>query len=407
LKIVLLIILGFHLTAFSQTKLSGVVLDEKLHSPVQFANMFIKQYGVGVSTNSNGTYELITPKKSKLTDSVYISCIGFQSKSISIKELQSKETIYLKEKVIELGELVILNHSFSVEDVMRIALGKIRKNHNSKAYQLHSFYRHYCSENDLYGRLIEAAVTIYDPKGHKNLFVNPESKIEIDVSQIRKSFDYTKNFGEHDAISIYSTIKYDISSYQTMFHSYPDEWNFAIIDTTFYNGSYVWVIGYNYDFVKNKGVSVFKINATGKVYVSISDFAIIRIEEKQVNEMNKEFENHSYLLEWEVNYQKYLGDYYLSYIKESGWNIDEKLGNDKEVVSKKDHRFHVEMMVNAIVLNGFEKFKGKEPNKEEISQIEYDREFWNNYGVLKNTPLDDKIVTDLEKEKPLQQQYDD
>jgi len=386
-------------------KISGVVLNENKEEPVQYANIFLEQYGVGVSTNAEGVYEIIAPKKSKVSDSVYISCMGYQTKVFSIEQLQLDKTIYLKEKTIELGELVILNHSFSVKDILRIAFGKMSKNYHSKPYQLHTFYRHYCSENDIYGRLIEAAVTVYDPKGHKNLYHSPESKIEVDVSQIRRSFDYTKNFDEHDAISIYSTIKYDVSSYETMLHSYPDEWEFSLIDTTYYNGSYVWVIGYNYDFMKNKGVSVFKVNASGKIYVNISDFAIIRVEEKQVNEMNKEFENHSYLLEWEVNYQKYLDDYYLSYVKESGWNVDEKLGNNKEVVSKKDHRFHVEMMVNAIVLSGYDKFKGKEPDKEEIKQIKYDKEFWGNYSVLKNTPLDDKVISDLESKKSLQDQY--
>lgn len=403
----LLFILGLHFTTFSQTKLSGIVLDEKTRLPVQYANVFLELHGVGVSSNSHGAYEVIVPKKSELNDSICFSCMGYQTIKYSIRQLQSLKTVFLKEKVIELDELVISNRSLSVNDILRIAFGKMSKNHRSKPYQLQTFYRHYCSENNIYGRLIEAAVSLYDPKGHKKLYTSPETKIEIDVTQIRKSFDYTKNFDEHDAISINSTIKYDISSYETMLHSYPDEWKFSIVDTTFYNGSYVWIIGYNYDFMKNKALSVYKVKASGKVYVSISDFAILRVEEKQVNAMNKEFENHSYLLEWEVNYQKYLGDYYLSYVKESGWSFDEKLGNDKEIVSKKDHRFHVEMMVNAIVLDGFKKFKGNEPTKEVIDQMKYDPEFWNHYGVLRNTPLDDKVIVDLENIKSLKDQFED
>lgn len=384
-----------------------MLLDEKTLEPIEFANVFFAKHGVGVSTNQLGEFDLVVPKKAKQNDSVSISCIGYVTKMLSLAELQGLKEVHLSEKVIQLEELTVLNGPLTTEDIVRISIGKISKNYNSKPYQLQTFYRHYCSENGIYGRLIEAAVTVFDSKGHKSLVKGPESKLELKVEQIRRSFDYTKNFDEHDAISINSTIKYDVSSYETLLHGYPDNWSFKVVDTTFYNGSYVWVIGYNYAFIKNKGGSSFKINATGKMYVNVADFGIVRVEEKQVNELNKEYENHSYLLEWEVNYQKYLGKYYLSYVKESGWNIDEKLGNNKEVVSVKDHRFHVEMMVNGIVLNGYEKFKGKEPTTEEIKEIKYDESFWDDYGVLKNTPLNNRVVEDLEREKSLQDQYNE
>jgi hypothetical protein len=37
----------------------------------------------------------------------------------------------------------------------------------------------------------------------------------------------------------------------------------------------------------------------------------------------------------------------------------------------------------------------------------YNKNFWDNYNVIKATPLDKKIIKDLEKEVPLEKQFKD
>jgi len=41
-----------------------------------------------------------------------------------------------------------------------------------------------------------------------------------------------------------------------------------------------------------------------------------------------------------------------------------------------------------------------------IKPTEYHQEFWKHYNVLKLTPLDEKLIQDLEKEISLQEQFD-
>jgi hypothetical protein len=36
----------------------------------------------------------------------------------------------------------------------------------------------------------------------------------------------------------------------------------------------------------------------------------------------------------------------------------------------------------------------------------YNKKFWKKYNVIKDTPLDQKIVQDLEKEGPLDKQFE-
>jgi hypothetical protein len=40
-----------------------------------------------------------------------------------------------------------------------------------------------------------------------------------------------------------------------------------------------------------------------------------------------------------------------------------------------------------------------------IKPTAYHQEFWKYYNVLKLTPLDEKLIQDLEKEIPLQEQF--
>ncbi len=51
------------------------------------------------------------------------------------------------------------------------------------------------------------------------------------------------------------------------------------------------------------------------------------------------------------------------------------------------------------------KFTGKEPTKRELMNIPYDSSFWNNTTVLKATPLEDRIISDLGGGSSLNRQF--
>jgi thiol-disulfide isomerase/thioredoxin len=53
-----------------------------------------------------------------------------------------------------------------------------------------------------------------------------------------------------------------------------------------------------------------------------------------------------------------------------------------------------------------EKFVGREPTKAELLKIPYDSAFWNHNTVLKTTPLEDEIISDLGGGQSLTQQFD-
>jgi hypothetical protein len=42
----------------------------------------------------------------------------------------------------------------------------------------------------------------------------------------------------------------------------------------------------------------------------------------------------------------------------------------------------------------------------QYQDLPYNKAFWDNYNVIKDTPLDKKILEDLEKGGPLQKQFE-
>jgi hypothetical protein len=43
----------------------------------------------------------------------------------------------------------------------------------------------------------------------------------------------------------------------------------------------------------------------------------------------------------------------------------------------------------------------------QFQDLPYSKKFWETYNVIKTSPLDRKIIEDLEKELPLEKQFED
>ncbi len=398
----MLIVLLCATTLDAQNTLSAVVLDSATKDPVSFATIVYDSGKKAINTNELGAFELPRPSGSE-SFTIQIRSIGYSSKEALLTD--STTIFYLAARDIELAEVVILKGAETPREVLFKAFDRLKENYGNDKVEYKAFYRHYCKEDSTYGRLIEAALSVYDPKGHHQIYNHPKNKIQLRVDEIRRSFDYTKNYDEHEPISIYSTLRYDLTSYSSIHIAVPEEHNYRFVDTTYYNGCLVYVIAYNYSFVK-QGAKPLQFENEGRIFVNTADYAILKVEETQLSLNEEPYQKHVYKLDWAVNYTKF-GDYYcLSYAKESGLNQDYLYGMDKQLLSFKDHSFHVEIMVNAVNNVSPNAFKGDEPGKDELSTMKYHKEFWQNFPVLKDSPLNKEIIADLEKQFSLKEQYE-
>lgn len=397
-------------TLYSQlflTQVEGVIFNRTTLIPESLANVSLVGTSKGCVSNSKGYFRIYLPKSEEKDKQILqISAIGVETKKISLAEFNNGDTIWVERKVIELAELRVYNNIPPAAEIVRITLNKLPALGNNKRYQLSAFYRHYCSEKDVYGRLIEAAIALTDNKGHRKKVERPEDKMGVEILELRKSFDFTKNFDEHEPISIYSTLKYDVMSYTTILSYYPENYHFNLIDTTYVDHKILWVIAYNFDKVKLVKKDTIRETVNGKLYVDASSYVLYQIEESQVSEMNKIYETQRMDLNWKVVYQEYDGDYYLKYVSETSDSFEELRSTRQEVVQTKNHKAHVEMMINDIQLFDVSKVLVKEPNKEFLDSMEYHPDFWKSYTVLEATPLNDQIVSDLSKRLELEKQFE-
>ncbi|MCC6287815.1 MAG: TonB-dependent receptor [Chitinophagaceae bacterium] len=94
-------------TTQSQTAITGKVSNEK-NEPLQSANIRIKESGTGVRTDSAGNFKIMATGKG--TTSLIVSCIGYETKNISLQIGDSavQLLIVLKDEAKVLGDVVIM-----------------------------------------------------------------------------------------------------------------------------------------------------------------------------------------------------------------------------------------------------------------------------------------------------------
>lgn len=99
----LIILLLFSSTLFSQTKVKGIVIDQT-GEPIAFCNVIFKNSIKGTTTDENGKFFLSSKKTYK---ELAISFMGFETKIIPLKAVNYNLEIVLKEEGSNLKEVVI------------------------------------------------------------------------------------------------------------------------------------------------------------------------------------------------------------------------------------------------------------------------------------------------------------
>lgn len=73
--------------------------------------------------------------------------------------------VFLEPASYNLQEVVVQAASLKPREIVKKAFGAIPKTYFNEPILLETFYRHFCQNDSLYGRIIEAAVDIYKKEG--------------------------------------------------------------------------------------------------------------------------------------------------------------------------------------------------------------------------------------------------
>ena len=389
--------------ALSQGKvtLNGVVVDEITNTPLPFASVGIKNRPLSTVTNQQGQFTFHIPMK-YVQDTLTISMLGYKPVERPVNTFDSigHITFHLfQDKHVLDG--IIVTDTLTGHEIMMLALEKMPVNYPDFPVSMSAFYRETQEVNGDYVSLLEAALTIYDENNVKKRRSLLRTKIRVD--QLRRSFGYKHEFNEwweNNNLMMHALNLNPIPYGQKALSKgkYTREKN------TEQNGQAVYVI-------TTDNLGYWRV----RFYVQAGTYAILRIVEhynpetdgeKKWEVENKAIPVIAYPQEREavIDFRKFEGRYHLSYLK-----FDALLTYVADDKRKVDFRVKQDIIINDINVDDPIKIQRNEATRInrtlKSDQYDYDPAAWDDYNILTETPLERKLIKDLEKKVSLQKQF--
>jgi len=376
---------------------SGRVTDADTGEPLPYATVAIKDKAIGTITNLNGEFDFHIPADYR-NEILTISMLGYKSHEMPVWAVEGSLAIGLHSYATVLNEVVVRD-SLSGGDILRIALSRIEQNYPMQPFLLEGFYRDVKRVAGTYISLLEAAVKIYDEN-----YAEPRNKYKlrerVRLIEVRKSLGYESrftNFFDQDNLLedllLHNTVRYrQIEANEAMFNALKRE------PDSYYNGQEVYVIAHTERYML-------------RIYVLKKSFAIVHLAYQSgssneiVGKKGKLISRFAGLKK-EMEFREVEGKMFLSYISMTSrvnWHdrYTDSLRFETELFQQ--------LLINKIYPHTQERINTTEKMRNYGLQYQdkpYNRQFWENYNIIKDTPLDKKIVEDLERYAPLHRQFE-
>ncbi|MEJ1221691.1 carboxypeptidase-like regulatory domain-containing protein [Sediminicola sp. 1XM1-17] len=121
--------------------ISGTLLDFSTQKPIPYATIHLEN-NKGVISNEEGQFNLFLDRNNKSTDSLFISCMGYETLGNTIG--QFKDTlVYLNPKPIALNSVIVSNKQYSADDIIALVKTNMDKNYNRELTKKRLFFREY------------------------------------------------------------------------------------------------------------------------------------------------------------------------------------------------------------------------------------------------------------------------
>ena len=401
-----LLCLCFQLSFSQSNSLKGVILNKTDSLPLAYINIYSDTYKFGSISNELGAFLLSYPDSIQKFD-ITISSLGFLTKIMPNTEV--KDTIFLQESSIQLDEIVVGRSNNDINVVLTKAYDNIKNNYSNKRHLLKAFYRQTAINtvsND-YLRIIEADVGLQEygilkalDRDRIKIYHYRKSEDHIEHQLIEKMaktmfagpndlawmkrYDFVKNFVKYKDHSLnYNNI---LDKYHFEFKEYQSINNSLVAVYSFYHKDYI--------------TSNVPENLKSKLYINLDDYAIIKVKYISLFGHHSNYKSLSPMI---FTYTK-IGDYYyLNQISNArilpgkGSQVDFYVNNlyVYEVITDRSE-------YDKIKRNETEEFEGDIYDK----TMTFDEAFWNNYKVLPEIPLNDKMKILMEKDKTLKSQFE-
>lgn len=398
-RFLLIFLCLFSTVAVAQTlTISAKVVDKETKEPLVFASVGITERAIGVISNLQGEFDFHFPEQYR-NDVLVISMLGYKSFEAPVWTLLDKNNVIEMEKTVLMLQEVVVKDSLTGGEVLRIALDRVEQNYPANPYMMDGFYRDIKKVGGTYISLLEAATKIYDED-----YRSPRNKFKlrerVALMEVRRSIGYGNKFTAYfeqdnllEELLLQNSIKYrQFPEEQTFFDSLRRD------KDSYYNGHDVYVLTHRTDY-------------NLKIFVDKTNFGIIHLEFESnatadVTKRRGLISRFVYLKRT-VDFRSYKGKLYLNYI-----SLDSKI-NWYDLATN-ELKFETELLqnllINEIQSETTERIGTTEKMRSyglQFQDLPYNKSFWDNYNVIKESPLDKKVVTDLEKLGPLDKQFQD
>jgi len=118
--------------------LTSVIIDSATQKPVPYVTVQLKNKGM--ITNEEGRFTFLLDKNVQETDSLFISCIGYESIGKPLNQFIEK-TIILSPKAIELKNVIVSNKEYTAEEIIDLVKYNLEKNYSSDLTKKRLFFR--------------------------------------------------------------------------------------------------------------------------------------------------------------------------------------------------------------------------------------------------------------------------
>ena len=377
--------------------LSTRVQDKVTFEPLPFASVGIKGKSISTVTNLQGEFDFHIPPEYR-NEILVISMLGYENFEAPIWSLlESKPlTIDMNKSTTVLQEVVV-SDSLMGGEIVKIAMARVESNFPMQPFLMDGFYRDVKKVAGTSISLLEAAVKIYDEN-----YIEPRNKEKlrerVKLVEVRKSLGYDNKFAPYfhqrnllEDLLLHNNIRYrTIDGDDEFFESLKRE------PDSYYNGHEIFVVSHADDF-------------SFKIFIDKDDYAITHLEYEiggDDNERKKNLISKHWSYRKTMDFRRYEGKMFLNYItvvKKEKW-YDEVTSEFKFETELEQH-----LLINQVDPKTQERVSSTDKMRNyglQFQDYPYNKEFWDDYNVIKDTPIDKKILADLERVAPLETQFE-
>lgn len=389
----------FATTLVAQITISGKVIDRETKDPMPFASVYIKGKTIGTVTNLHGEFDFHMPDEYR-NEILVISMLGYSNFESPVWSMISPATVTIELSVSPiLLQEVLIKDSLSGGDILRLAIHHIPDNYPSSPFLMEGFYRDVKKVGGTYISLLEAAVEIYDD-GYdvpRNKFKLREG---VRLLEVRKSIGYESKFTSYfdqdnllEDLLLHNNIRYrQIEDREEMYASMKREKN------SFYNGHEIYVVSHVHDYFL-------------KIFIDKDNYSIVHLEyeattSNEILERKKNLVSRFAGLRKTIDFKMVDNKMHLNFI-----TITSKVNwhDIKTNELKFETELFQQLLINKVTTTTNERIGSIERMRNyglQYQDLPYNKDFWDQYNVIKETPLDKKILDDLEKAGPLDKQFE-